>query len=859
MPIPINTTEWMSPYLVGLPRTNNAIFTQVWEHNRFSFRDQVSNADEVDLWSARLVCAAMHMSQRLLIVLPDHAPHRPALLFASCVVMDALDTIAYPDIEPNRVVYFGTRIGIREQLGSVKIQDLALDSVFPAYRTSRTTGTSIPLKRKRSHRTSLTMASALPQVICAYSPADPCKVIDQFEPTWLAVDCSDASSIRWLPSLLNYAQQLDLPVVAWSQNSLATTVHDFSQNGGSVFRWPRGRLHSYGDVLNDDPACHSRTMITPVLVNSEIPRFIDNLRIAYYKLAEVTKYSNPKDRLLFDTINVGWRYLQSIELLPVPLSLYEAEVSRFWGITPIGNLQQLFLRFIEAAKNVYAHAIPAMQEAHDALMANHALLRDNEPPLWTMLTAECLSAGADSKPRFLVFTSEYRKQLFAFGLLSRYNLTTLDLQHRGIWLTTLKELYREVVHREGSMQSGEGSLNTIPLSLPIDKDYSLLLVGIPNARQSGYIEALLDCDKCQFAIYPYQTMALKRRVDEWDTALALNPQEQTICLDRLSIRPIHLNKVPPKGSYIAILDTENLTVAAKNVLHPRPIPSWQALDPIEELSFLFEPEEEQGFEDDNAVKYPKVRDGDDQTEDSWVESVLEFGLEGGWNVTFAADEKIQVIEGTEDAHAVERYVQSIRLQDRLLFIVGHRRQNLYDLIIERVHSHPAIELHLSMIRRWHQELSIAYDTWKRDYTRGLDDLLMELRIRGSNITTTQSLRLWLTGEVICPEDSNDLQRVADILDISFVSDNYRHIGKAAQRLRNIHRALARRLNRWLQQDAAGSLREGKPDTSILDKELGLTFNDFRDSLLILRVEVILPKQGLYLRSGLGQLEKGILI
>jgi hypothetical protein len=111
------------------------------------------------------------------------------------------------------------------------------------------------------------------------------------------------------------------------------------------------------------------------------------------------------------------------------------------------------------------------------------------------------------------------------------------------------------------------------------------------------------------------------------------------------------------------------------------------------------------------------------------------------------------------------------------------------------------------------------------------------------------------GEVLCPEDTGDLLRVAEILHMPFVKDNHRHIDKAAQRLRNIHRALARRLNRWLQQEAAGALREGKPDTSILDKELGLTFSDFRDSLLILRVESILHREGLYLRSSLGQLER----
>lgn len=852
MPISLSDTAWMMPYLDVLPRTNDLIFTEVWHHNRFVFGEEAPCADEIDLWSARLVCAAMDMSQRLLVVLPDRAPHRPSLLFASCLVMDALDTILYPDIEPNKVVYFGTSIGIREQLSAVKVQDLVLDQVFPAYRTTRNSAVAKSLKPKgRGTRSITSIASTLPQVICAYSPADPRKVIDQFEPTWLAVDCSDASSIRWLPSLLKYAEHLELPVVAWCQSPLSATVRDFSQAGGIVFHWPRAELPPHSATIASEMSNKAHTDITPIIVDTQNSRFAENLQTAYQALVEVTKSTAATDRLLRDCLNIGWRYLQSIELLPIPLALYEVEVLRFWNVTPLSKLQQTFLRFIEAAQDVYTKAAPLLYEAYHALADAHAAFASNEPPLWTMLSKECLKSETNTEPRIYIFSSEYRKQLFIFALLSRYNLTENDLRLKGIWLATLKDFYR------GYLECDKGNFvahNGTP-TLPLETPYLPIILGLPSSRQAAYIEPFLSRANGEIVIYPYQHSTLIRRIQEWNAALAPKPADQSKCLDKLAIKAVHLNAIPSGEPRVSLVDSEAVVVTPKGTSKSNtPLP-WTSLDPVQELTFLFEHDEEQGPEQGETQDHSLGSEPSSQFADAWIDSAIELQLEGNWHATFATDDTVQVVVGTGDAHTEERYVRSLRAHDRILFIVGQRRQNLYDLIITRVHAHPAIELHLAMIRRWHEELSAAFGAWKKEHNASLDDLLAALRKKGSHLTSTQTLRLWLMGEVLCPEDTGDLLRVAEILHMPFVKDNHRHIDKAAQRLRNIHRALARRLNRWLQQEAAGALREGKPDTSILDKELGLTFSDFRDSLLILRVESILHREGLYLRSSLGQLER----
>jgi dihydropteroate synthase len=116
-----------------------------------------------------------------------------------------------------------------------------------------------------------------------------------------------------------------------------------------------------------------------------------------------------------------------------------------------------------------------------------------------------------------------------------------------------------------------------------------------------------------------------------------------------------------------------------------------------------------------------------------------------------------------------------------------------------------------------------------------------------------TLRGWLSGNILCPEDPEDLRRLAEVLEMSFVVSHHQRIYQAAKRLRGLHRVLARRLNSWLEEQASGSVKA--KDDDVLDAELGITFGDFHNSLLILRVQEVQPIMGLFLRSSLGRFER----
>lgn len=220
-----------------------------------------------------------------------------------------------------------------------------------------------------------------------------------------------------------------------------------------------------------------------------------------------------------------------------------------------------------------------------------------------------------------------------------------------------------------------------------------------------------------------------------------------------------------------------------------------------------------------------------------------------YEVIFSTTDKIQVIIETSRGRDIqERSVRSLRPGDTVLFINGQHRQNLYDLIVSRVHDHPTFALHISLIERWQDELVTCF----KKAQMSVSVVLSKMQARGSQLQTETAIRFWLWGQVMCPSDVKDLQRIADILEMPFVKQYHRQIDGAARRLRGIHISLALRLKTWLEQEALSS--NPQSFNAMVDEELGLEFKDFREALMVLTIESITEEEGLFLVSDLGQLK-----
>lgn len=251
-----------------------------------------------------------------------------------------------------------------------------------------------------------------------------------------------------------------------------------------------------------------------------------------------------------------------------------------------------------------------------------------------------------------------------------------------------------------------------------------------------------------------------------------------------------------------------------------------------------------------------VLDATEVAEAAWVSEGYELSCDGGRRLVLAREDTVNVIvRGPTGVKIEQRYVRSVRPGDEVLFIHGQERQSLYGLLVSRVHRDPVIAQYLALIQRWQEDLVRSYSEAERRNDLNPDRLLGELRRRGSGLTSPHTIRAWLRRLVLAPNDAEDLHRVADVLSLGFVTTYFRQIHKAARRLKGLHINLSARLNRWLASSDAGSVVVGDMD-DVVDSDLGLTVEDFRHSLVRLRVVGVTQQAGPFYRPHMGRLEGG---
>lgn len=838
----VELQRWLKQEFSSLPSGSyGGVYRKLWSEKRLSFTgDGHKDPDIIDELSAKLVYAALKRSKQLLIVFPDKQPRRPALLFATSLIVKTLDRMKVSQTG-GHVLYFGSSVGIRAHLSHTSVQNLTLDAVFPeAHAIGRDTSKKVTRYQKAVPSDEI-VKLRLPQVLCVYSPADPVRIIQRNPSDWIAVDCGDGTVPPWLTPLVKHACAHGLPIVAWCQNLLSEWAVAFARAGGRIFCWPETT-----DVA---------TTMTPVLLSeSDTDDISEHLQEAQYALTRAARTA--MGRLGQDAVQLGWTVLRTLEGLSVPLDLYEVEAKGFWGLRSITRSQKGFLRYIETVAPTYPTLSVDLEAAYAHMESVMDQLRIAEPPLWTALTELCVTDVPAGMARVLVFPSAARKQIFIFALLSRLNITEEDLRDLRVWVRSLKEFRQAVFAKE--TQNGSGARND---DLPRNLNLLPLLVGVPSPFIFPRLDAIFRHPEVEVLLYPYQCSILARRVALWKEALEVDLSEEVKILSYLGGSVQHSPLQSSSRQRIALQPVKHHKAGdikrgtSGRVTTPT---SWQALDPVEEVKWLLQADnevDEDGLptvvSDTKEISDEPPAGADDDT--AWVEDAIAVRLTEGWYVVFSPDETVQVIVASPEGDKLqERYVRSLRIGDRILFIHGQRRQSLYDLIISRVHQNAAIEVHLALIRHWHDDFRQAYYRNWQGPQRGIEELLHALRARGSSLVSPQTLRSWLRGHTLCPDDAEDLHRLAEELNLTFVRQYYHRIHSAAQRLAGIHRGLAIRLNHWLRRRAFTD-GEGKDD--IIDPELGLAFRDFRDSLMVLRVEAAEKKHGPFFRSSLGQLER----
>ncbi|ABK19430.1 DUF7764 domain-containing protein [Syntrophobacter fumaroxidans] len=853
--------EWIKNVIAALPGTEDVLFQKLWNERRLLFDGQKAG-DAVDDWNARLIASTLRSHERLLITVPDFRPHRPAFSFATALIRHFLDSRlpvgSNPIPQSGPVLYFGSTVGIRDQLRRTGVQnlELSLAEVFSQQHISRwASGSGCPTSDASS-------AVGLPRVVTVYAPADPEAIVRTYCPCWIAVDCGDAPSLNWLWPLLDEAVRRGIAVIAWGQNPLSECVKDF-EGHGQTFVWPPSIQRPNIDpcqlqlnpvnLLNTD----KNTALIPIMLAGRVvSSFSDTIRDAGQMLGRASQ--KLEGQFQRDAIAVHWRYLRALESLAAPLDFYEAEAPRLWGLKSFNQLGSACANFRNSCEQVARKLYGELERIGNLLNVAKDNLENHGCPLWEALSNLCISEPPNGEARIILFASNARKRLFIFALLARHNITEDDLLDFHTHVVSLNDLRRWIYCQHMPVETA----NTIDLLMPPRSFlWHPVVVGLPSPAIAARLLPVFVQPNVDLVVYPHQCPSFIRRAAEWSDRLSTNRRTMGTIARLGKIREPEIKTFPSRLTVTEAIEMNAETAATLKITPSGQL--WKPDDAVVEVARIFQNEGDESAEEDYLWADQDENSTADTVSDPgnlWCQEAIEVQFEQGWFAHFAPDDIINLVR---NGALEQRYVRSLRTGDFVLLIHGQQRQSLYELIISRVHKHPSIELHLAMIRRWQEDLRVRFEQWQANKgdsaelrafgVRDLNGLLRRMQARGSQLVSTLTLNFWLRGMVLCPLDPEDLQRVAHVLNMSFVLQFHKFILQAASRLRGLHRGLSMKLNRWLAEHATGSV--SKNDDEVIDPDLGLTFGDVRSSLLVLHVIRIQNVAGPFLRGSLGLAQK----
>jgi len=118
--------------------------------------------------------------------------------------------------------------------------------------------------------------------------------------------------------------------------------------------------------------------------------------------------------------------------------------------------------------------------------------------------------------------------------------------------------------------------------------------------------------------------------------------------------------------------------------------------------------------------------------------------------------------------------------------------------------------------------------------------LRKIQQRGSKIGTSVAIHFWRSGEIIGPQDKEDIRLIGEVYDDKVLLTNLDRVWKAVQRLRTIHRQLAYNL-RYLLPEYGMAWKSAKDNMDfVVDRDLNLYLEDFKDAISLERIVSIEP-------------------
>lgn len=196
-------------------------------------------------------------------------------------------------------------------------------------------------------------------------------------------------------------------------------------------------------------------------------------------------------------------------------------------------------------------------------------------------------------------------------------------------------------------------------------------------------------------------------------------------------------------------------------------------------------------------------------------------------IAFFHEHSVLTVLRADAEEPVEIQLKDLGSGDRVVFVDKSVGRTIYELMQEHLGESPVVGAAAQVVSLWHRAIAAA----QARAALSPPELLARLRASGSTITTVATVRNWLRAVVLGPQNHEDIDRLAAILQIGLrhpsVIDN---IKASVRSLRNVYRQFAKIVYRTILSGGAG--RRLSDSELALVEEHGVSLTDLREAVTI---------------------------
>lgn len=192
----------------------------------------------------------------------------------------------------------------------------------------------------------------------------------------------------------------------------------------------------------------------------------------------------------------------------------------------------------------------------------------------------------------------------------------------------------------------------------------------------------------------------------------------------------------------------------------------------------------------------------------------------------AKDQLIECIRKNEPDEISEWTADELSIGDTVILVEESARGSLFDRVVRIAENQPELQYLAAFRRQWQEAMKALASKYDCD-NKGYWQLYNDLRNKGSNISTTISVRNWVLGHVMGPTDISSIIAAGRLTGIASIERNAKELDNAFRTIRTIHQTLGRRLTRTIYESSRYLVDEDEGEEK---KALWLPVNEILDTV-----------------------------